>query len=265
MNAHELFKQGKLSEAIADVTNHLKSKPSDTESRLFFAELLCFAKQFDRADKQFETVGQQTTKIAVTLALYRQLLRGETAREQVMREGRAPELVGALPPYAEKSLEALVALRLKQTDEAIRLMEEAQQVRPMLAATCNGNEVADFGDLDDRVAGVMEVITSTGKYFWVPMQLISSMEFEEPEVPTDLIWRKAQISVRGGPVGEVYIPTRYVADDQEDEAMLMGRATDWSDDSSPIITGRGQRMFAADEQELSIMELQSLSFAEAAT
>ncbi len=204
---------------------------------MFFAELLCFAKQYDRADKQFETLTQQTTKAAVTLALYRQIIRGEIAREQVLREGRAPELVAALPEYAEKSLEALVAMRLNQPEEAQRLMAESQNARPMLPATCNDEAVEDFGDLDDRVAGVMEVITSTGKYFWIPMQLISSLDFEDPQVPMDLLWRKAEISVRGGPDGEVYIPTRYVTDAQEDEAMLMGRSTNWRVRNRPSSRG----------------------------
>lgn len=260
MKANELYKQGKLHEAIAEITNQIKSSPTDLDARMFFIELLCFAQQYDRADKQLETLGRQTTKAPITLALYRQILRGESAREQVLREGRAPELIGELPEYAKQTLEALVAQRLGQSDDTQNLIATAQSERPATPCKCNDQPVADFSDLDDRVAGVLECITNTGKYYWVPFNKIVSLEFNEPEVPLDLIWRKTQISVLGGPDGEVYVPTRYVSDPSDDEALLLGRATDWVDDQ-PIVTGKGLRTFAVDEQEMTIMEIKSLSFA----
>jgi type VI secretion system protein ImpE len=263
MKASELFQSGDLQGAIAAATADLKAKPTDVAQRLFLAELLWFAGQLDRVEKQLETITRQSTQAAMTLALYRQILRGEIAREQVLREGRTPEIVTELPAAAKLTLECLLALRLGQQAEASRLLEQAEAQRAPLSGTCNGREFQEFRDLDDRVAGVLEVITSTGKYYWVPWQNIESLEMEPPKVPLDLLYRRTQIEVLGGPNGEVYIPTRYVAaaDEQLDDSLLLGRATDWIGEEGGLVQGRGLRTWLVGEDDLSIMEIETLSFA----
>ncbi len=265
MNASELFKAGDLQAAISAATAELKKKPTDVSLRLFLAELLWFNGQIDRVEKQLETISMQTTQAAMTLALYRQILRGETAREQVLREGRTPEVVTELPADANSMLEALLALRLQQPEEARRLLAAAESQRPKLSGLCNGREFHEFRDLDDRVAGVLEVITSTGKYYWVPWQNIESLEMEPPTVPLDLLYRRTQIDVNGGPNGEVYIPTRYVtsADETLDDALLLGRATDWNGEDQALVQGRGLRTLLVGDEDKSIMEIETLSFAKA--
>lgn len=262
LNAKDLFQAGNLVEAIEALNQHLKSKPTDTSSRLFLAELLCFVGDLERAEKQLDTITRQTTEGAMTLALYRQLLRGETAREQVLREGRPPEVVVTLHEESTKRLEALLALRLDQTDEATRLFQEAEQARPEVTCICNGEKFVGFRDLDDRVAGVLEVITSQGKYYWVPWQSIERLEFEPPKVPMDLVYRRTQINVRGGPEGEVYVPTRYGAAENETQSvpLLLGRATDWVGDEDQFVQGRGLRTFLAGDRDWTIMDIQTLSF-----
>jgi len=263
MKASELFQSGDLQGAIAAATADLKAKPTDVAQRLFLAELLWFAGQLDRVEKQLETITRQSTQAAMTLALYRQILRGEIAREQVLREGRTPEIVTELPATTKLTLECLLALRLGQHAEASRLLEQAEAQRVPLNGTCNGREFQEFRDLDDRVAGVLEVITSTGKYYWVPWQNIESLEMEPPKVPLDLLYRRTQIEVIGGPNGEVYIPTRYVAaaDEQLDDTLLLGRATDWIGEEGSLVQGRGLRTWLVGEDDLSIMEIETLSFA----
>lgn len=266
MNANELFQAGDLQGAIAAATADLKAKPTDVAQRLFLAELLWFNGQLDRVEKQLETISMQTTQSAMTLALYRQILRGEVAREQVLREGRTPEIVTELPADAKSTLEALLALRLGQQAEAGRLLTKAESERQPVSGTCNGRTFNEFRDLDDRVAGVLEVITSTGKYYWVPWQNIESLEMEPPKVPLDLIYRRTQIEVIGGPNGEVHIPTRYVAakDEQLDDALQLGRATDWIGEDGELVQGRGLRTLLVGDDDMSIMEIETLSFTKAA-
>lgn len=265
MNASELFQAGDLQAAISTATVELKAKPTDVSLRLFLAELLWFNGQIDRVEKQLETISLQTTQAAMTLALYRQILRGETAREQVLREGRTPAVVAELPADAKCMLEALLALRLQQEQEASRLLAAAESQRPNLRGVCNGREFHEFRDLDDRVASVLEVITSTGKYYWVPWQNIESLEMEPPKVPLDLLYRRTQIEVDGGPSGEVYIPTRYVtnADETLDDTLLLGRATDWIGEEQGLVQGRGLRTLLVGDEDMTIMQVETLSFTKA--
>jgi type VI secretion system protein ImpE len=262
LGAIDLFQSGQLQQAVDAVTQTLKTKPTDVTNRLFLAELLCFVGDWERAEKQLDTISRQSTEGAITIALYRQLLRGETAREQVFHDGRPPEIVVELPQDAQLMLEALMAQRLGQDDELVRLQQAADAARSPVAGQCNGHEFVSFRDLDDRVAGVLEVITSQGKYYWVPWQNIELLEMEPPKVPIDLLYRRTQIDVRGGPKGEVYIPTRYVASQGEIQStpLLMCRATEWLGVEGQFVEGRGLRTFLVGEQDMTLMEISTLSF-----
>ena len=53
------------------------------------------------------------------------------------------------------------------------------------------------------------MLTTTGKYFWIPTERVLSAEFHPPKRPRDLIWRRVSMSVAEGPDGDVYIPVIY--------------------------------------------------------
>jgi type VI secretion system protein ImpE len=66
--------------------------------------------------------------------------------------------------------------------------------------------------------------------------------------------------VEAGPNGEVYVPALYLGDPADtDEALRLGRATDWRDLAEGLTRGRGQRVFLAGEAGVSIMDLTSLT------
>ena len=48
----ELFKAGKVREAVQALTSYLRDHPSDTAQRTFLFELLCFSGEYARAEKQ---------------------------------------------------------------------------------------------------------------------------------------------------------------------------------------------------------------------
>ena len=54
MDALQLFRAGKLQEAIDALSAGLRDNPSDTKDRTFLFELLCFAGDYTRAEKHLE-------------------------------------------------------------------------------------------------------------------------------------------------------------------------------------------------------------------
>ena len=44
-------------------------------------------------------------------------------------------------------------------------------------------------------AGSFEVLTTTGKYYWIPTERVATVEFHPPKRPRDLLWRRATMSV----------------------------------------------------------------------
>ena len=261
--AREHFSAGRLGEAVTAATAEVRSRPTDVQARLFLAELLCFSGDLERADKQLDVIVDQDSSIAVGLALFRQLIRGEQARRQFFSEGRVPEFLDQPPERVQLQLQASIALREKNGAEARRLLEEAEAARPEISGECDGSSFADFRDLDDLTAGVLEVLTSTGKFYWIPVEKVQSIEFKPPQRTRDLIWRQASMSVRGGPEGEVFLPVCYAGPvtDAPDGAKL-GRITEWTGGDGAPVLGSGLRMFLVGEQDRTVLELGSLRFSE---
>jgi type VI secretion system protein ImpE len=50
MSVQELFRAGKLQEAIQALGSEVRDRPGDNQRRTFLFELLCFAGEFSRAE-----------------------------------------------------------------------------------------------------------------------------------------------------------------------------------------------------------------------
>jgi type VI secretion system protein ImpE len=263
MNAREYYQAGQLKEAIAAMLAEAKQHPTDTARRWFLCELLCFSGELDRLDKQLDTIGSQDAEAMVGVSLFRQLLRAEEARQQFYTDGRLPEFLDLPSPTLKLYLEASIRLREGKGKEAAELLAQAEQQRVKPSGTCNGQPFTDLRDLDDLTAPIFEVLTSTGKYYWIPVERVESVEFHAPERPRDLCWRRAHMIVRGGPDGEVYLPAVYSGTQTEaNDVLRLGRATEWRGSAGEPIRGIGQRTFLVGEESFPIMELKEITIAE---
>ena len=259
MTSSELYQSGRLSEAIQAAVDDVKAHPTDVGRRYFLSELLCFAGDFERADRQLDVVFQQATDSVMRISLFRHLIAGEVSRQKFFTEGRMPDLVGEPSITLQRRLAASVELRAGKQPEAVRLFGEAEELRPPVSVTCNGDAFDGIRDLDDRVSGVFEVITSTGKYYWIPMEQVELIEFQSPQRALDLIWREAHMVVTDGPDGTVYLPTLYAPSTSEhDDQLRLGRGTDWIGDDGEVICGRGLKTFLIGDNDRTIMELKQL-------
>lgn len=262
MDSKELFDSGNLKEAISEVSTEIRSKPNDTDSRGFLCELLCFAGDLERADKQLETIGHQAPDSIMGISMFRQLIRGETARRDFFVEGRLPEFLADPPDHVRDLMQASIALREGDVDGAAALARKSEENRPQLSGECGGAAFDDFRDVNDLTAGLFEVITSNGKYYWIPMETVESIEFHAPERPKDLLWHRVHMIVRNGPDGEVFLPAIY-ADRGADhgDVFRLGRSTDWIEREGGLVEGKGLRMFLVGEEVPSILETGDIEFA----
>lgn len=260
MNAHELFRAGRLRDAIAAMNDEVRKAPADVDRRGFLAELLAIAGNLERADLQLDALSQVDTKAAVGVATFRHLVRAEQARVQCFAEGRVPELLAQPVPALRSALEALTHLRGGNGAEARRLAEQAEAARAHPRGVADGQAFDDLRDLDDLCAGFFEVLTSNGKYYWVPVEAVTLLEFRPVARPRDLLWRRVHMVVREGPDGEVYMPCTYIGRAEDEERFRMGRATEWLEDAGGLIRGRGLRTFLVGETEKTVLELQNVEF-----
>ncbi|MFB0493651.1 type VI secretion system protein ImpE [Methylobacterium sp. OAE515] len=254
----DLFRHGRLAEAIAAAGLAVRQAPTDVAARMLLAEFLLFAADFERADAVVAAAETLDPNTALTVAEFRQLLRAEAARRQLFEEGRLPDFVGGPTPDQEAALASLVAQRADDGGGARVAAETAESIRPVVACAVNGREVDDFRDADDLIGGSLEVLATTGRYFWIPLARIVSLECHAPRRPRDLYWRRCTMVVRDGPQGDVYLPTLYEALGTDD-GLRLGRRTEWSD-GAPV-RGLGLRMFLAGDEGVAITELRSVEFA----
>jgi len=259
MSIETLLQAGQVQEAIQELGAEIRSKPGEIDRRALLCDLLCITGDFVRADTQLDAIGKLSPDSNVGVSLGRQLIRAETWRQQVFTQGRVPEFLQEANPRMQLHLRALMALRDDQSTVANELLVEAEELRKPVRGTHADATFDDFRDCDDVVGGILEVLTSTGKYYWVPIEDVRSLEFREATRPRDGLWRQAQLEVENGPTGEVYIPVLYApAPDIENPDAMLGRSTEWSQDEP--IRGVGHRTFLVGDDVCALHELSALTF-----
>jgi type VI secretion system protein ImpE len=258
--AGTLFRSGHLTEAVTAATAAVKATPTDLAARVLLAEMLLFAGNLERADVILDAAADLEPQAAVVVAEFRQLLRAETARRQLRRDGRVPEFLGDPTPSQQEALAAQVALRAGDIAAATQHVVSQEEKRPRAPGRHNDTPFDDFRDACDLHAGFFEVLTTTGKYFWIPTERVLSAEFHKPERPRDLAWRRVTMSVADGPDGVVYVPTTYGNDTADlADALRLGRETDWLDQDG-LVRGVGQRVFLVGDEPMTILEVGTLEF-----
>src|SRR5215470_2106737 len=161
-----LLRDDRLDEAIAAMNIEVKNNATSIDKRALLAELLCIAGNLERADVILNAISDLDPGAAVGVAMFRQLVRAEQARQQFFSEGRLPEFHAKPDAVMELELRAAVAVREGSMKEAAELLAERESVRVPVPGTADGNSFDDFRDLDDLSAAHIEVLTTTGKYFW---------------------------------------------------------------------------------------------------
>jgi type VI secretion system protein ImpE len=261
MTPYELYKQARLDEAIEAALRTVKAAPTDVDARLLLCDLLCFANQLERADRQLDVLVQQDSSLTPGVGLYRQIIRAELSRREVFESGRSPEFMGEPPASLEFHLRALIALREGAAHEASESLGHAEQMRVSLRGQCDEASFDDFRDVDDLTASFLEVLASTGKYYWLPWDRLESLEFRPPKHLRDLLWRPAEMVVRDGPEALVYVPVLYPGSHRSQDAELrLGRKTDWVQMPNGPTVGCGQRTFLVGDADKSILSIQKVAF-----
>jgi type VI secretion system protein ImpE len=258
--AREHYEAGDLKQAVTAALEDVRNHPEDVNRRGLLAELLCFAGELDRADRQLDALGHQDPAVSVGVGLFRHLIRAEQARQQFYAEGRLPEFLDQPSEALRLHLEASIHLREGRPAEAAELLARAEAQRPHPAGTCDGKAFDDFRDLDDLVAPVFEVLTSNGKYYWIPAERVEVVEFRPPARPRDLLWRRAHMVVRGGPDGEVYLPALYAGTHAAaDDRARLGRVTEWQGGDGAPVRGVGQRTYLVGDDARPVLEIREIT------
>ncbi|HXN49319.1 MAG TPA: type VI secretion system accessory protein TagJ [Bryobacteraceae bacterium] len=231
MNAKELFQAGKLTEAVQALGAELRENPTDAKRRTFLFELLCFAGDYDRAEKHLGVLAQASPTSEMGGLLYRGVLAAERARQETFdkREYNMMPPVDAAP----------------------------------LTGTLNGKPFTSLTDADGRIGPRLETF-SAGTYLWLPFAHIASIRIDPPRRLRDLLWLPAKVltgpAFQGTELGELLIPVLSpLSWRNPDEEVRLGRVTVWEEGEDGEEVPFGQKMLLVDGEEIPLLEVRSLT------
>ena len=237
MTPLELFKAGKLDEAIAALGEELRRNPTDSKGRTFLFELLCFSGNYDRAEKQLDILGQGGPQSEMGATLYRGLLQATKTRQEVFRTRKPPASDGST---SEGGVGGLL----------------------------NGTPFETLEDADPRIGANLEVFAA-GSYILLPFSVVQSVEIQPPRRLRDLLWIPAVIrttkTFQDRDLGESFLPalTPFSAS-HPSAAVQLGRETVWETSEGGESYPVGQKLWIVDGEELPILEVRRLEFEKAA-
>jgi type VI secretion system protein ImpE len=257
MNATELYKAGKLADAVAAQTQEVKSAPADHGKRLFLFELLVFAGELERANRQIDAIKFDNIELETATTAYRRLLDSEGKRRRLFSEGLKPEFFVDPPEHVALRLDAINCLRDQKPAEAKALLERANAALPVFKGQLNDKPFESLRDADDLFAGVMEVMAH-GIYYWVPLDQVEGLSMKAPRFPRDLIWVPARLEMEIS-AGDIFMPSMYPnSHAHPDELVKLGRSTDWKETPDGPVLGVGLRTFLVGEDASSLLEWRNL-------
>jgi len=131
---------------------------------------------------------------------------------------------------------------------------------PQISGKADGKAFDEFEDSNIFTGPFLEIMAGEN-YSWLPFEEIKQIELGKPEQLRDLIWARANVELRGGKLGEVFVPVLYpCTSDDQDDSVKLGRITKWIEMGSGLTRGAGQRLFLAGGQEKAILEIAEISF-----
>jgi type VI secretion system protein ImpE len=236
--AEELYREGKLTEAIQSLQAFLREQPSEKRARNFLFELLCFAGEFERARKQLSILAEDSNESRMGMAYYFAALAAETERQAYYGDRAAPETANA--------------------------SREPSGNSEVVGGTSGGEPFSSIRDLDVRLGASLEFLAA-GRYHRIAFRNLSSLEIAEPKRLRDLYWLPARAQTTEALGSEeldsilipVLYPQTYLFDD---DVTRLGRTTDWAmaDDGAEVPFG--QRIWLIDGAEVPLLQVRSLEF-----
>ena len=231
MTSRELYHAGQLGAAIQALGAELRDNPMDTRRRTFLFELLCFAGEYDRAQKHLDVLAGQGPDSATGALLYRAALHADRMRTDLFEKRDYPEVHGG---------------------DAVK-------------GTLNGQPFESIEDADPRVGPRLEIYAA-GQCMWLPLAHIASVEMEAPKRLRDLLWAPALVrtgpAFKGTELGEVLAPALCpLSFRHPDDAVKLGRSTVWDKQENGEEIPFGQKMLLVDGEEFPLLELRRLEIA----
>lgn len=229
MNARDLYRAGQLDAAIDALSEGLRDDPTDVSSRTFLFELLCFAGELDRAERQLDVLAGESSDADVGAWMYRSALHAERTRLEMFDTETFPSSESPPPP----------------------------------SGTLNGNRFERIEDVDARIGARLEIFAA-GQYTWIPLVHLASVSMDPPKRLRDLFWAPARVVGGAGlkdfELGEVLLPAVAAqSSSHADGEVRLGRSTDIAERDDGTLIPFGPKVLVVDGEPVPLLDVRELS------
>jgi type VI secretion system protein ImpE len=232
MTSRELFQAGKINETVQALNAELRDNPGDVKRRTFLFEVLCFAGEYERAEKQLEILGKENAQADMGSLLYKAALHAERTR---------------LDTFVKKEF-------------------PAQPADAELRGTLNGKPFSSITDADPRIGARLEAYAA-GAYIWIPFKHIEAIEIQPPKRLRDLLWIpaavKTSMAFKQMELGEVLLPALTAgASKHSNDLVRLGRETHYEEIEGGDVVPVGQKMLLVDDDDegIAFLDVRKLEF-----
>ncbi|MGI9949256.1 type VI secretion system accessory protein TagJ [Vibrio hyugaensis] len=249
--------EGKLTEALEVLIENIKASPKDAALRSSFIELLCIDGNFERADEQLIQAIKLFPEYLSGASQLRHLVKAAQARKDFSLGAATAQFVGGNQTSNKLLVEFNLSLKNAEFIDAYNLANELEQQRVKKSYTQGSAIYDDVRDIDDQLGGYIELFSTAGNYFLVPIANIKLFEVKEPSSLLEQIWRPVEFDIEGLGEGEGHMPLTYIG--SQTDAQKLGRETDWQQlGDQELFIGLGQKCWLVGEAALPIFDLKQL-------
>ena len=258
VKAEELLRSGQLDEALAALESEIRADPASAKLRVFLFQLLCVLGDWERALTQLNTAAELDATNLLMAQVCRSALNCEALRAQIFAGKRSPLIFGQPDDWVGSLVKANQLVSEEKYEASQKLRESAFEAAPAIAGTIDDEKFEWIADADTRFGPVLEAVVD-GKYYWVPFAAIKRIHIEPPTDLRDAVWIPAVFTWINEGESPGLIPTRYPgSESNDDDAIRLARKTDWIEKPGEVYLGLGQRMFATNTGEFSVLQIRKI-------
>jgi type VI secretion system protein ImpE len=253
MTPIELFHEARLTEALEVQRAVVAARPDDVAERFLLCELLAFTGDREAARRALPDSASISWQGRGFVREWRRLLEVDDARHR----GDPPTFLIDPPRHVLKRLRAVECLRAGQHEQAIDLLDEADERAPGVEGHVDGRPFDGWRDADDLFGPVLELFHGD-RYVWLAVDQVRKLRLDEGEELRDLLYQPATVWLADGSEWDVDLPGLYVnTASHPEDGIRTGAGVDWVERDG-IMRGLGSRTFLFGEEELGLGEFRQV-------
>ena len=248
---------GSVAQALQNAEVRVRQQPGAFAERWQLFQWLCVKGDWPRALKQLQVATQLMPDFAQTAHVYRDLIRAEVFRADVIKGAREPGALLPSPDWMTPLRNALALTEAADTDGADHCRQQALSKVPDSRGAFDDSRFAWITDSDTRFGPTCEIV-SGGRYTWLSFAQMRKLEMGPVTGLLDLVWRSVTVTLVGGTVSRGFTPVRYPGSERGSDALQLARETQWSEVGQTGIVARGQKTWMTSAGDVGLLDVSTL-------